>query len=165
LVICYQGDGDLASIGMAEIVHAANRGERFTVIFINNANYGMTGGQMAPTTLVGQKTATTPLGRKSEDTGFPIKMAEFLAPLPGVKFVARGALHDPKLIRLAKSYIKQAFAVQESKAGFSFVELLSICPANWGLSPLDSVKKLEELMIPQYPLGIIKDETDKKEGV
>jgi len=164
LVVCYQGDGDLASIGMAEIVHAANRGERFTVIFINNANYGMTGGQMAPTTLVGQKTATTPLGRRSEETGFPIHMAEFLAPLPGVKFAARGALHDPKLIRQAKSYIKRAFEVQESKAGFSFVELLSICPANWGLSPLESVKKLEELMMPEFPLGIIKDDAQGKQS-
>jgi 2-oxoglutarate ferredoxin oxidoreductase subunit beta len=150
---------------MAEIVHAANRGERFTVIFINNANYGMTGGQMAPTTLLGQKTATTPLGRRSEDTGYPIKMAEFLAPLSGVKFAARGALHDPKLIRLAKSYIKRAFAVQESKAGFSFVELLSICPANWGLSPLESVKKLEELMMPVFPLGVVKDDAQGKQSI
>jgi 2-oxoglutarate ferredoxin oxidoreductase subunit beta len=164
LVICYQGDGDMASIGMAEIVHAANRGEKFTVIFINNANYGMTGGQMAPTTLIGQKTATTPYGRTSEEAGYPMKMAEFLAQLPGVKYAARGALHKPGLIRTAKSYIKRAFEIQEAKAGFSIVELLSICPANWGLSPLESVQKLEELMLPIYPLGLIKDEGPKKEG-
>jgi 2-oxoglutarate/2-oxoacid ferredoxin oxidoreductase subunit beta len=158
LVVCYQGDGDLASIGMAEIVHAANRGEKFTVIFINNANYGMTGGQMAPTTLLGQKTATTPRGRASEDAGFPIRMTEFLSQLPGVHYAARGALHKPALIRQAKGYIKRAFEVQEAKLGFSFVELLSICPANWGLSPTESVQKLEELMLPVYPLGVVKDQ-------
>lgn len=158
LVICYQGDGDLASIGMAEIVHAANRGERITVIFINNANYGMTGGQMAPTTLVGQKTATTPYGRDPNLAGYPIKMAELLAPLQGVKFVARGALHKPALIRQAKKYIQQAFQVQEAGLGFSFVELLAICPSNWGLTALESVQQLEEKMMPVFPLGVIKDE-------
>jgi len=158
LVVSYQGDGDLASIGMAEIIHAANRGERITVIFINNANYGMTGGQMAPTTLIGQKTTTTPFGRDSQLTGYPIKMSELLAQLPGVKFAARGALHKPGLIRQAKQYIKRAFEVQEAGLGFSFVELLSICPSNWGLTPLEAVRKLEELMIPEFPLGVIKDE-------
>ena len=131
------------------------------MIFINNANYGMTGGQMAPTTLVGQKTATTPLGRKSEDAGYPLRMTEFLAPLQGVKYAARGALHSPKLVRLAKAYIKRAFEVQESKTGFSFVELLSICPTNWSLSPLEAVKKLEELMLPVYPLGVVKDDAQQ----
>jgi 2-oxoglutarate/2-oxoacid ferredoxin oxidoreductase subunit beta len=161
LVISYQGDGDLASIGMAEIIHAANRGERITVIFINNANYGMTGGQMAPTTLIGQKTATSPRGRDAEQTGYPIKMCELLAPLPGVKFAARGALHTAALIRQAKRYMQQAFRVQEAKLGFSFVELLSLCPSNWGLTPLEAVRELEEKMIPVFPLGVVKDETVK----
>jgi 2-oxoglutarate/2-oxoacid ferredoxin oxidoreductase subunit beta len=158
LVISYQGDGDLASIGMAEIVHAANRGERITVIFINNANYGMTGGQMAPTTLIGQRTTTTPRGRDAETTGHPIRVVELLAQLPGVKFAARGALHKPGLIKQAKSYIQKAFQVQEAKLGFSIVELLSLCPSNWGLTPLDAAKKLEELMYPVFPLGVKKDE-------
>ncbi len=158
LVVSYQGDGDLASIGLAEIVHAANRGERITVIFINNANYGMTGGQMAPTTLVGQKTTTTPHGRDPEETGYPLRMCELLAPLTGVKYVARGALHKPGLIKRAKSYIERALAVQEAGLGFSFVELLSICPPNWGLTPIQATRKLEELMYPVFPLGVVKDE-------
>ncbi len=158
LVVSYQGDGDLASIGMAEIVHAANRGERITVIFINNANYGMTGGQMAPTTLIGQRTATTPRGRDAETTGHPLRMAEFLSQLPGVTYAARGALHKPGLVRQAKSFIRRAFQVQEAGLGFSFVELLSLCPSNWGLTPLDAAQKLEELMYPVFPLGVVKDE-------
>ncbi len=164
LVISYQGDGDLASIGMAEIVHAANRGEKITVIFINNNNYGMTGGQMAPTTLVGQVTTTTPYGRKEEDAGAPIKMAEFLAALPGVKYAARGALHKPGLVKKAKSYIKAALDVQEAKLGFSLVELLSLCPTNWGFEPVEAAQKVDELVIPQFPLGVIKDVRSGKEG-
>jgi 2-oxoglutarate/2-oxoacid ferredoxin oxidoreductase subunit beta len=162
LVISYQGDGDLASIGMAEIVHAANRGDRITVIFINNTNYGMTGGQMAPTTLAGQVTATTPGGRDAATTGFPIRMAEFLAPLPGVKFSARGALHKPGLVRKAKSLIQKALAVQEANLGFSLVELLSLCPTNWGLNTLQSVELVEKEIIPAFPLGVFKDELSPK---
>lgn len=162
LVISYQGDGDLASIGMAEIVHAANRGERITVIFINNTNYGMTGGQMAPTTLTGQVTMTTPKGRDAATTGFPIKMAEFLAPLAGVKFSARGALHKPGLVRKAKSLIQKALAVQEAGLGFSLVELVSLCPTNWGLTPLQAVEQVEKEIIPAFPLGVFKDELSPK---
>ncbi len=161
LVISYQGDGDLAAIGMGEIVHAAGRGELITVIFINNINYGMTGGQMAPTTLLGQKTATTPAGRKSEEAGFPFKMVEFLSQLPGVKYAARGAMHKQNLIRTAKSYIKRAISVQEAKSGFSIVELLSLCPANWGLDPASAAKKVDEILVPFYPLGVVKDEGPK----
>ncbi len=164
LVISYQGDGDLASIGMAEIVHAANRGERITVIFINNNNYGMTGGQMAPTTLVGQVTATSPYGRKEEDVGAPIKIAEFLATLPGVKYAARGALHKVGLVKKAKSYIKAALDVQQAGLGFSIVELLSLCPTNWGFEPVEAGQKVDELVIPQFPLGVIKDVRQGKEG-
>jgi 2-oxoglutarate/2-oxoacid ferredoxin oxidoreductase subunit beta len=162
LIISYQGDGDLASIGMAEIVHAANRGEKITVIFINNNNYGMTGGQMAPTTLIGQVTTTTPQGRKAEEAGYPIRMAEFLAQLPGVKYAVRGALHKPGLVRNAKSYIKRAFEVQLSGQGFSIVELLSTCPTNWGLTAIQATEKLEELAMPVFPLGLIKDEGKEK---
>ncbi len=158
LVISYQGDGDLASIGLAEIVHAANRGERITVIFINNANYGMTGGQMAPTTLAGQVTTTTPRGRDVNEAGYPLKIAELLATLPAVKYIARGALHRPALIRRSKGYIRRALEVQEAGLGFSLVELVSICPANWGLTPVAATQKLEEFMLPVFPLGVIKDE-------
>lgn len=161
LVISYQGDGDLASIGMAEIVHAANRGEKITVIFINNNNYGMTGGQMAPTTLPGQVTTTSPRGRDVSDVGAPIKISEFLAQLPGVKYAARGALHHVGMIKKAKSYIKTAFEVQEAKLGFSIVELLALCPTNWGFEPVQAAKKVDELVIPEFPLGIIKDERQK----
>jgi 2-oxoglutarate ferredoxin oxidoreductase subunit beta len=158
MVVSYQGDGDLASIGTAEIIHAANRGERITVIFINNTNYGMTGGQMAPTTLAGQITTTTPCGRNVEEAGHPLHIAELLATLPGVKYSARGALHKPGLVRKAKSYIRDAFRVQAAGLGFSIVELLSICPPNWGLTPLKAVARLEEQMMPVFPLGIFKDE-------
>lgn len=155
LVICYQGDGDLASIGMAEIMHAANRGERITVIFINNTNYGMTGGQMAPTTLEGQVTTTTPRGRNVQQEGYPLKMAEILASLPGVKFSARGALHKPGLIRKAKSLLKEALAVQEAGLGFSIVELLSLCPTNWGMTTLQALEQIEKIS-KVFPLGVFK---------
>jgi 2-oxoglutarate ferredoxin oxidoreductase subunit beta len=155
-VFTYQGDGDLASIGMAEIMHAAARGENISVIFINNAIYGMTGGQMAPTTLPGQKTTSSPLGRDVEQVGFPLHMAELLSGLEGVSYVVRRSLHDPKNIRLAKKAIRTAFEVQERNLGFALVELLSTCPTNWGLNPLDSLKWLEEHMIPVYPIGDYK---------
>lgn len=156
VVFTYQGDGDLASIGMGEIVHAAARGENITVIFINNANYGMTGGQMAPTTLPGQKTTSSPLGRDVEQMGFPIRTAELLATLEGAGYVARRSLHDPKNIRLAKKAIRLAFEGQMRGLGFSMVELLSTCPTNWGIDPVDALKWVEERMIPVFPLGDYK---------
>jgi 2-oxoglutarate ferredoxin oxidoreductase subunit beta len=152
IVFTYQGDGDLASIGMAEIVHAAARGENITVVFINNANYGMTGGQMAPTTLPGQKTTSSPYGRDVEQTGFPIRVAELLSTLDGSGYIARRSLHDPKNIRLAKKAIHRAFETQVRGLGFSMVELLSTCPTNWGLSPVEALSWLEEHMLPAYPL-------------
>ena len=156
IVFTYQGDGDLASIGMAEILHAAARGENITVIFINNAIYGMTGGQMAPTTLPGQKTTSSPGGRDVEQMGFPIRMAEILATLEGTGYVVRRSLHDPKNIRLAKKAIRTAFEAQQRGLGFSMVELLSTCPTNWGISPLESLRWVEEHMLPFYPLGDYK---------
>jgi 2-oxoglutarate ferredoxin oxidoreductase subunit beta len=155
-VLTYQGDGDMASIGMAEIVHAAARGENITVIFINNTNYGMTGGQMAPTTLPGQKTTSSPNGRDVETMGYPIRAAELLSTLDGAGYIVRRSLHEPKNIRLAKKAIRLAFETQLRGLGFSKVDLLSICPTNWGLSPLQSIKWLEERMIPYYPLGDYK---------
>jgi len=156
IVFTYQGDGDLASIGMAEIVHAAARGENITVIFINNANYGMTGGQLSPTTLPGQKTTSSPLGRDVEQTGFPLRTAEMLATLDGAGYVARRSLHDPKHIRQSKKALKMAFETQVRGLGFSMVELLSSCPTNWGLNPLESLRWIEEHMIPVFPLGDYK---------
>jgi len=156
IVFTYQGDGDLASIGMGEIVHAAGRGELITVIFINNANYGMTGGQMAPTTLPGQKTTSSPYGRDVETAGYPIRMAELLATLEGAAYVVRRSLHDPKNIRLAKKALRTAFEAQVRGLGFSMVELLSTCPTNWGLTPLEALKWLEQNMLPAYPLGDYK---------
>lgn len=155
-VITYQGDGDLASIGMAEIVHAAARGENITVVFINNTNYGMTGGQMAPTTLPGQKTTSSPNGRDVETMGYPLRASELLATLDGAGYVVRRSLHDPKNIRLAKKAIRTAFEVQLQGLGFSMVELLSVCPTNWGMTPQQSLKWLEERMVPYYPLGDYK---------
>jgi len=157
IVFTYQGDGDLASIGTAEIVHAANRGEKITVIFINNAIYGMTGGQMAPTTLVGQKTTTSPYGRDPEVIGFPIRMSEMLATLKAPSYIARVSLHNPANIRKAKKAVKKAFENQVNGLPFSFVELLSTCPTNWGMTPSAALKWLEENMIPYYPLGEFKN--------
>lgn len=153
VVFTYQGDGDLASIGTAEIVHAAHRGEKFTTIFVNNAIYGMTGGQMAPTTLVGQKTTTSQDGRKKELAGLPLRMSELLATIDGAVFVERVSVHDVANIRKAKKAIKKAFEVQLEGKGFSIVEVLSTCPTNWGMPPVDALKWLEENMIPYYPLG------------
>lgn len=155
-VFTYQGDGDLASIGMAEIMHAAGRGENITVVFINNAIYGMTGGQMAPTTLPGQKTTSSPTGRDVEQAGFPLRMAEILSGLDGSGYIVRRSLHDPKNIRLAKKAIRMAFEVQKRGLGFAMVELLSTCPTNWGLTPQESLHWLEERMIPVYPLQDFK---------
>ncbi len=156
VVITYQGDGDLAAIGTSEIIHAAARGENITTIFINNAIYGMTGGQMAPTTLPGQKTTSTPFGRDVEIAGFPIRMSELLATLPGAAYVVRRSLHDVKEIRKAKKAILTALKVQLNGLGFSMVELLSSCPTNWGLTPEEALKWIEEAMIPYYPLGDYK---------
>lgn len=157
VVFTYQGDGDLASIGTAEIVHAANRGEKISVIFVNNAIYGMTGGQMAPTTLAGQKTTTSPNGRDVNTMGHPIKMTEMLNTLEGPAFLARVSVHDPKNVNKAKEAIKKAFEAQIQGKGFAMVEVLSTCPTNWGLSPVESLKWLEANMIPQFPLGTVRD--------
>ena len=156
IVMTYQGDGDLASIGMGEIVAAAARGENITVIFLNNANYGMTGGQMAPTTLPGQKTSSSPGGRDIEVAGFPIRTAEMLATLDGAGYVVRRSLHDPKNVRMAKKAIRLAFETQKNGLGFSLVELLSTCPTNWGMTPVQSLQWVEESMIPYYPIGDYK---------
>jgi 2-oxoglutarate ferredoxin oxidoreductase subunit beta len=156
IIFTYQGDGDLASIGTAEIVHAAARGENITVIFINNANYGMTGGQMAPTSLPGMKTTTSPNGRDVETQGFPIRAAEMLSTLDGSSYVVRRSLHDPKNTRMAKKAIRTAFETQARGLGFSMVELLSICPTNWGLTPVDSLKWIEDHMVPFFPIGDFK---------
>ncbi len=155
-VFTYQGDGDLAAIGTAEIVHAAARGEKITTIFVNNAIYGMTSGQMAPTTLLGQVTTTSPYGRKSETHGFPISVCEMLSTLEGAVYVERTSVHDVKNIKKTKAAIKKAFQVQNANKGFSIVEVLSTCPTNWGLNPVDSLKWLEENMLPHYPLGVFK---------
>lgn len=157
LVFTYQGDGDLASIGTAEIVHAAARGEKITTIFVNNAIYGMTGGQMAPTTLVGQVTTTSPYGRNAETQGMPVRMAEMLATLDGAYYIERTSVHDVPNIIKTKKAIKKAFECQMAGKGFSMVEILSTCPTNWGLSPMEALKWLQENMIPQYPLGVTKE--------
>ncbi len=155
-VFTYQGDGDLASIGMGEIMHVAARGENITVSFINNAIYGMTGGQMAPTTLPGQKTTSSPAGRDVEQMGFPLRMSEILGSMDGAGYVVRRSLHDPKNIRLAKKAIRLAFEAQSRGLGFSMVELLSTCPTNWGIPPIQALTWLEEHMLPAYPLGDYK---------
>jgi 2-oxoglutarate ferredoxin oxidoreductase subunit beta len=155
-VFTYQGDGDLASIGAGEIVHAATRGENITVIFINNTNYGMTGGQMSPTTLPGQKTTSSPNGRDVETMGYPIREVEMLATLDGASYVVRRSLHDPKNIRMAKKAIRTAFEAQARGLGFSMVELLSTCPTNWGMTPVDALAWLEQRMLPYYPVGDFK---------
>jgi len=157
LVFTYQGDGDLASIGAAEIVHAAARGEKITTIFINNCIYGMTGGQMAPTTLVGQVTTTSPYGRNEETQGLPIRVAEMLSTLDGAYYIERVALNTPANVIKAKKAIKKAFTYQLEGKGFTMVELLSTCPTNWGLNPIEALDWLNENMIPHYPLGVKKE--------
>lgn len=159
IVFSYQGDGDCAAIGTAEIVHAANRGENITVVFVNNAIYGMTGGQMAPTTLIGMKTATSPYGRDAKTMGHPIKMSEMLSTLTAPAFVARVSIHNVANLMKAKKAIKRAFEIQKEKKGFSFVEVLAICPTNWGKPPVEAHKWLEENMVPVFPLGVFKDTT------
>ena len=157
LVFTYQGDGDLAAIGTAETVHAATRGENITVIFLNNTIYGMTGGQMAPTTLPGQVTQTSPYGRDPKTQGNPIRMSEMLATLDGPSYIARVALDTVPNIKKARAAIKKAFQNQIDGKGFSLVEVLSTCPTNWGLSPEEAIKRLQKDMIPYYPLGVYKD--------
>ena len=161
LVFTYQGDGDLASIGLAETISAANRGENFTVIFVNNGIYGMTGGQMAPTTLIGQKTTTSPYGRDEAWCGAPIKMSEMLAAVPSSYYIERVAVNNTANIVKAKKAIAKAFRYQKEGKGFCMVEVLSTCPTNWGMSPVEAMTWLEENMIPYYPLGVYKDKEAK----
>lgn len=157
-VFTYQGDGDLAAIGTAETVHVATRGENIVVIFINNTIYGMTGGQMAPTTMPGQVTQTTPYGREPEIQGYPVKMCEMLSTLEGTALAQRVSVDNPAHIREAKKAIKKAFENQINKKGFSIVEVLSTCPTNWGMSPVDALERVRTEMIPYFPLGVYKDE-------
>ena len=163
IVFTYQGDGDLASIGMAETVHAAARNENITVIFVNNAIYGMTGGQMAPTSLPGQITQTTPYGRDVKTVGYPVKVAE-LSSLDGPEFIARVAVNSVKNVKNAKTVIRKAFENQVNNKGFSLVEVISACPTNWGMTPSKALKWVEDNMIPYYPLGIYKDRSAQKEA-
>ena len=156
IVFSYQGDGDLASIGMGEIIHAANRGEKFTTIFVNNAVYGMTGGQMAPTTMPGQRTTTSPLGRNVEEVGMPIKVAELIAALQTPGYIVRQTVIKPKYIVRAKKALKKAFIYQMENRCFSLVEIVSTCPTNWGLTPVEAIKWTEENMLPYYELGEFK---------
>lgn len=156
IVLTYQGDGDLASIGMAEIVHAASRGEKITTVFVNNAIYGMTGGQMAPTSLPGQKTTSSPFGRSVDLSGMPLKMSELLAQTSGAAYIVRRSLHDVANIRKAKKALVTALKVQMAGLGFSMVELLSSCPTNWGITPVEALNWIETEMIPYFPLGDYK---------
>ena len=163
VIFTYQGDGDLASIGMAETVHAATRNENITVIFVNNAIYGMTGGQMAPTSLPGQVTQTSPYGRDTATVGFPIRVSEMLSTLEGPEFIQRVAVNNVKNVNAAKKAIKKAFQNQIEGKGFSLVEVVSTCPTNWGLTPEKALEWVEEKMIPYYPLGVYKDRSAAKE--
>ncbi|MBQ1894337.1 MAG: 2-oxoglutarate oxidoreductase [Clostridiales bacterium] len=156
IVFTYQGDGDLASIGTAEIIHAAARGEKITAFFVNNAVYGMTSGQMAPTTLLGQVTTTSPFGRDASYQGYPINVSELISQLTGAAYVERVCLTDFKNIQNAKKAVQNAFKVQQAGLGFSMVEFLSTCPTNWGKEPIEAMDWLKEKMIPQYPLGCFK---------
>ncbi len=164
IVFTYQGDGDLASIGMAETVHAATRGENITIIFVNNAIYGMTGGQMAPTSLPGQVTQTSPYGRDTATAGFPIRVSEMLSTLDGPEYITRVAVNNVKNVNAAKKAIKKAFQNQVEGKGFSLVEVVSSCPTNWGMTPSKALQWVEEKMIPYYPLGVYKDRSAEKEG-
>ena len=164
IVFTYQGDGDLAAIGTAETVHSAARGENITIIFVNNAIYGMTGGQMAPTTLPGQVTQTSPYGRDPKAVGLPVKVCELLSNVDGATYLERVAVNNVKNIKNAKKAIKKAFQNQLDGKGFSLVEVLSTCPTNWGMKPDKALEWLEEKMIPYYPLGVYKDKTAEKEG-
>lgn len=161
IVISYQGDGDLLAIGTGETIHAANRGENITVIFVNNAIYGMTGGQMAPTTMSKQITKTTPYGRDVEDVGYPIRACEMLNTLVAPTYIERTSVHDVKNIRKTKKAIKKALQNQLEGKGYSFVEILSTCPTNWGVDPVTAAKWVETAMVPYYPLGVFRDEKEK----
>ena len=158
LVFTYQGDGDLAAIGTAEIIHTANRGENISVIFVNNGVYGMTGGQMAPTTLLGQTTATSQFTRRAGKEGFPLKILEMMKVLPGVTYLERTSVHSPREIFNTRKAIKKSFECQMAKKGFSMVEVLSPCPTYWGLTPLQSMARIENEVIKEYPLGTVKDQ-------
>jgi len=158
-VLTYQGDGDLAAIGTAQIVHAAARGELITVVFVNNGIYGMTGGQMAPTTLLGQRSTSSPGGREAGLHGLPIPMTEMLAVMPGVAFAARGSVADAAAIGRAKSYLRKAAEAQLARRGFSIVEILSNCPVGWGMSPVESIERLRDVVVKAYPLGVLVDRT------
>jgi 2-oxoglutarate ferredoxin oxidoreductase subunit beta len=160
-VLLYQGDGDLAAIGTAEVIHAANRGENLTVIFVNNTVYGMTGGQMAPTTLPGQRTTTSPAGRELGREGYPIKMTELLSQLDGVGYAARVAVDKPARLIQARKSVFRAFESQIEGDGFGFVEVLASCPTNWGMGPLEAARRVETEMIPYFPLGVCKERRDK----
>ena len=162
VVFTYQGDGDLAAIGTAETVHAATRSENITIIFVNNAIYGMTGGQMAPTSLVGQVTQTTPYGRKIENQGYPVRVSEMLSTLQGATYIERVAVDSVPNIKKAKAAIKQAFQCQIDKKGFSLIEVLSTCPTNWGMSPEEALDWLRENMMEQYPLGVYCDRREEE---
>ena len=165
IVFTYQGDGDLASIGMAETVHSAARNENITVIFVNNAIYGMTGGQMAPTSLPGQVTQTSPYGRDGNHCGWPIKVSEMLSTLEGPEFIARVAVNTVKTVTQAKTAIKQAFQHQIDGKGCSRVEVVSACPTNWGMTPQKALEWVESDMLPYYPIGVYEDRTAAKEGM
>ena len=157
IIFSYQGDGDLAAIGTAEIIHAANRGENITVFFVNNATYGMTGGQMAPTTLIGQRTTTTPSGRKAQREGYPLRVSELLATIEGASFIARTSLSSYKNILETKKAVEKSFRYQMEEKGFSLVEILSPCPVDWELSPGDALLWIQKEMMSTYPLGTFKD--------
>ncbi len=162
IIFTYQGDGDLASIGMAETVHSASRNENITIIFVNNAIYGMTGGQMAPTSLPGQVTQTSPYGRDVETAGYPVKVSEMLSTLDGPEYIERVAVNSVKNVKAAKKAIKKAFQNQIEGKGFSLIEVVSTCPTNWGMTPSNALKWLEENMLPYYPLGVYKDRSAAK---
>ena len=162
VVFSYQGDGDLAAIGIAETLHSANRGENFTVIYVNNTNYGMTGGQMAPTTILGQKTTTSPFGRRASIEGYPFRVVELLANLDGPTYLERVAIISPKYIKKAKRAIKEAFQCQMDELGFSLIEILSPCPTNWKMDPVNSCKYIEEVLTQTFPLGIFKDVREER---
>jgi len=164
VVFTYQGDGDLAAIGTAEIVHAGARGENITIIFVNNAVYGMTGGQMAPTTLLGQVTTTSPYGRNAKIQGYPLRICELLSTLDGVAYAERVAVSNPKNVLRAKKAIEKAFRYQIRGMGLSIVEVLSSCPTNWGMTPVEALRWVEEAMIPYYPLGVFKDTSSDSAG-
>jgi 2-oxoglutarate/2-oxoacid ferredoxin oxidoreductase subunit beta len=158
LVFTYQGDGDLAAIGTAETIHTGNRGENISIIFVNNGVYGMTGGQMAPTTVLGQVTATSPYSRRPEKEGFPLRIMEMMAVLPGVTYLERTMVTSPKEVLKTKNAIKKSFQRQLDHKGFSMVEVLSPCPTYWGLSPLESMKRIEDEVVKTYPIGVIKED-------